>query len=136
MTRIIVDPFELNVASETLRSCAVESADIGTELWACAECPMPADINATVNALVSAADRVLDAAAAQLQVRANDLTNRAAIAANDPVTAATAASSPAASGVWGVIGGMDIVGGTSGPGFAVRRWRRPVRRHVDRRRWR
>jgi hypothetical protein len=119
MTMILVDPFELNTASETLRSCAAETADIGTQLWACAQCAMPAEINATVNALVATADRVLDATAANLSLRSTDLANRAAIAANDPVAASTVATSPTTSGVWGVIGGMNIVGGNSGPGFTI-----------------
>jgi hypothetical protein len=112
MTMILVDPLELNVLSETLRSCAAESADIGTQLWACAQCAMPADLDATINALVSAADRVLDATAANLNVRATDLANRAAIAANDPVAATSVATSVTTPGVLGVIGGMDIVGGS------------------------
>lgn len=119
MTMILVDPFELNAASETLRSCAAETADIGTQLWACAQCAMPAEINATVNALVATADRVLDATAANLGLRSTDLANRAAIAANDPVAAATVATSPATAGVWSVIGGMNIVGGNSGPDFTI-----------------
>ncbi|HZX55238.1 MAG TPA: hypothetical protein VFE86_11185 [Ilumatobacteraceae bacterium] len=112
MTMILVDPLELNVISQTLRNCAAESADIGTQLWACAQCAMPADLDAAINALVSAADRVLDDAAANLDARATDLANRAAIAANDPVAATNVATGVNTSAVPGVTGGMNIVGGS------------------------
>jgi hypothetical protein len=114
MTLIVVDPIELNVASETLRSCAAETADIGSQLWACAQCAMPPDLEAAINNIVSTGDRVLDGTAAVFQVRATDLANRAAIAANDPIAATSVATSPATAGVWGVIA-ATTVGGGGGP---------------------
>ncbi len=88
---IVIDPSELVAASDTLRSCAIESADIGTQLWSCAQCAMPGDIQGVVDQLVAAADRVLDEIGSQLSLRATDLANRAQIAANDSLVAANEA---------------------------------------------
>jgi hypothetical protein len=121
MTMIMVDPAELTATAETLRSCAIESADIGSQLWACAQCAMPPAINATVNDLVAAADRALDASAAHLRARASDLTNRAAIAANDPITASSVATAPTTTttSIGDILTGMNIVGGGSGSNFTI-----------------
>ena len=106
---ITVDPSELIAAAETLRSCAREAADVGTQLWSCAECSMPADLQGVVDQLVVAADRALDSVAAQLDARAVDLTNRASIAINDSLVAAT--GSTTLDGTWTTI----TVGGNVTP---------------------
>jgi len=111
MTMILIDPSELTVASETLRSCAAETADIGSQLWACAQCAMPPELAAAINNIVSTADRVLDATAAVFQLRATDIAMRAAIAANDPVAATSAATAPSTLAMGNVIGGMNVAGG-------------------------
>jgi hypothetical protein len=80
---IAVDPNELVATSETLRICSIEAAEIGTQLWACAQCPMPGDVQGLIDQLVVAVDRALDSVAAQLLNRAIDLTNRAVIALTD-----------------------------------------------------
>jgi hypothetical protein len=85
---ITIDPNELTVASETLRSCAAEAADIGSQLWACSCCVMPADLQGAVDGLVVVVDRALDALAARLDAQAGDLSNRAHIAATDSMAAA------------------------------------------------
>jgi hypothetical protein len=90
MTMIVVDAAELTLVAETLRSCAVQAADIGSQLWACVECPLPADVAATLGERVAAADRTLDATAVDLGVLATDVSNRASIAANDSLAAASA----------------------------------------------
>jgi hypothetical protein len=121
MTMIMVDPAELRATADTLRSCAIENADIGSQLWACAQCAMPPAIDATVNELVAAADRALDASAAHLQARAGDLMNRAAIAAHDPITATSVATAPATTttSIGDILTGMNIVGGSSGSNFTI-----------------
>ena len=85
---ITIDPNELVVASETLRSCAVESAEIGSQLAACACCPMPPELQHVVDQLVLAVDRALDSVSARLDAQAVDLSSRAQIAANDSLAAA------------------------------------------------
>jgi len=85
---ITIDPNELTAASETLHGCATEAADIGSQLWACSCCTMPADIQGVVDQLVVAVDRALDSVAARLDAQAVDLTNRAQIATTDSLAAA------------------------------------------------
>ena len=85
---ITIDPNELTTASATLHNCAVEAADIGSQLWACSCCAMPADLQGVIDQLVVAVDRALDAVAARLDAQAADLTNRAQIAATDSMAAA------------------------------------------------
>jgi hypothetical protein len=85
---ITIDPNELTVASDTLHSCAAEAADIGSQLWACACCVMPADVQGVIDQLVIALDRALDSVAARLDAQAVDLGNRAQIATTDSLAAA------------------------------------------------
>jgi len=87
---ITIDPNELAVASETLRSCAIESADIGSQLSACACCAMPPELQHVVDQLVVAVDRALDSVSARLDAQAVDLSARAQIAATDSLAAAGA----------------------------------------------
>jgi hypothetical protein len=89
--KITLDPTEMIAASETLRNCAVEAADIGSQLSACACCAMPADLQTAVDDLASTVDRALDSVAARLSAQAADLTNRAQIAASDSLPAAISA---------------------------------------------
>jgi len=94
---ITIDPNELLVTSATLHSCATEAADIGSQLRGCACCSMPPDLQAAVDALVVTTDRALDAVAARIDVQANDLVNRAQIAASDSLaTAGVLTEAPAA----------------------------------------
>jgi hypothetical protein len=110
--RIIVDPSELGIASETLRGCAVEAADIGSQLWSCAGCAMPPDIQQVVEQIVVASDRALDSVGEQLSGYSTDLANRAQIATTDSLTAAVAASTgTAVSSASGGVGSF-IIGGT------------------------
>ena len=88
---IMLDPTEMIAASETLRSCAIETAAIGSQLRGCACCPMPAAFQSVVDELVTVADRALDTVAARLGTAAADLTNRAQIAATDSLAAAASA---------------------------------------------
>ena len=85
---ITVDPSELIALSETLRTCAVEAAGIGSQLSACARCPMPADVQSAVDQLVVDADRALDSVATWLGAQAADLANRAQIASTDSLASA------------------------------------------------
>ena len=126
---ITIDPAELTVAAETLRSCAIEAADIGSQLWACAQCPMPADLRGVVDQLVVVVDRALDAVAVQLDARAVDLTNRAQIAATDSLAAATVGTAATPSiaveggslvGSW--LDGMDQPVVTTADGSLVDSW--------------
>ena len=114
---ITVDPTELSAASETLRSCAVEAADIGSQLWSCAQCPMPADIQPLVDGLVGATDRALDSVAARLGTFSVDLANRAQIATTDSLAAASVAVDPnsqlAATLTGGTLLGTSVIGGAN-----------------------
>ncbi|HZX55095.1 MAG TPA: hypothetical protein VFE86_10465 [Ilumatobacteraceae bacterium] len=85
---ITIDPNELTAASATLHNCAAEAAAIGSQLWACSCCAMPADLQGLIDQLVVTIDRALDALAARLDAQAVDLTNRAQIAATDSMAAA------------------------------------------------
>jgi hypothetical protein len=114
---ITIDPNELTVASETLRSCAAEAADIGSQLWACSCCVMPADLQGAVDGLVVVVDRALDALAARLDAQAGDLSNRAHIAATDSMAAAgvvvennTVTATAPGSVVYSTIGGASLTG--------------------------
>jgi hypothetical protein len=80
---ITIEPMELVATSETLRTCSIEAADIGSQLWACSQCPMPSDVQGAVDQLVGAVDRALDSVALALLTQALDLTRRALIAIND-----------------------------------------------------
>src|SRR4051812_47509022 len=102
--RITIDPNEMAAASETLRNCAVEAADIGTQLSASAACPMPAEVQNVVDQFVVTVDRALDEVAARLDAQATDLGMRAQIAAGDSLAAA---------GV--VVGGTGISAASGGP---------------------
>jgi len=88
---ISLDPTQMIAAAETLRNCAIEAADIGSQLSACACCAMPADVQPIVDELATTVDRALDSVAAGLSVQAADLTNRAQIAAGDSLSAAASA---------------------------------------------
>lgn len=114
---ITIDPAELMAAAETLRSCSIEAADIGTQLWACGQCPMPADLQVVVDQLVAVVDRSLDAVAAQLLAQSVDVTNRAMIALNDSLasTSAVVTTPPPSpsSAVESLFGGTMVFTGTN-----------------------
>jgi hypothetical protein len=114
MTTINVDPGELNATADLLRAGAAEAADIGTALWACADCPMPAQLRSLVDQLVAAADRALDVSAVQLGGWANDLANRAQIAYTDALTASSITSGYSGPPAVQVGAGAGLIGGGFG----------------------
>ena len=89
--RITVDPVELLAISESLRSCATEAADVGSQLQSCACCAMPAELQPLVDDLLMGADRALGSCAGQFSNYSVDLTDRAQIAATDSLAAAASA---------------------------------------------
>ncbi len=113
MTMIRIDPQELSAAASTIRSAAVETADIGAQLAACVSCPMPADVAPLVDQIVGTVDRILDQVAVWFNGEANDLSNRAALASSD----LAAAGSMADSG--GLYPSTMTLGGNSSPGFTI-----------------
>lgn len=113
-TTITVDPGELTATADLLRAGAAEAADIGTALWACADCPMPAQLRPLVDQLVASADRALDVSAMQLGSWANDLTNRAQIAYTDALTAASITSGYSGPPTVPLVGGAGLIGGSFG----------------------
>jgi hypothetical protein len=116
---ITLDPTELIAVSETLRTCSNETGDIGSQLWACAQCAMPPDLQAVVDQLVVAVDRALASVGTQLLVQALDLTRRALIAVNDSQTAtmtATSSASGPAVAAEAIFGGTMVIGGTNPAG--------------------
>jgi hypothetical protein len=114
MTTIDVDPGELNATADLLRAYAAEAADIGTALWACADCPMPAQLRSLVDQLVASADRALDVSAVQLGGWANDLANRAQIAYTDALTASSITSGYSGPPAVEVGAGAGLIGGGFG----------------------
>jgi hypothetical protein len=134
VTRIILDPSELTSVAATLRSVAVETAQVGSELAHCVACSMPADVEPIVQQIVATTDAILDEMARRMQTSANDLLVRAGVATNDSMTAASTASFSsgvsmptggafAASGSGGfggmTLGGMVLGGASSMPGVAA-----------------
>src|SRR3954447_17395702 len=123
---ITIDPNEMVTAATTLHNCAVEAADIGSQLTSSAAQAMPADLQYVVDQMVTTVDRALDAVAMRLDARAADLNARAQIAVNDSVAAAAAAGTPATFAVanangWSVDAGawMDPMSANVSAGFAV-----------------
>jgi hypothetical protein len=88
---IRIDPQEMIATAAALRGAASEVGDVGSQLRSCVNCPMPPQVEATVNQLISTSDQILDVIASRLTHDANDLTARAALAAHDPVAAASLA---------------------------------------------
>jgi hypothetical protein len=118
---ITVNPDELSAASETLRACAVEAADIGSQLWSCVGCAMPPDIRGTVDQIVATVDRLLDNAGSHFNLWATDLAGRAQIALTDSLTAGSMAGGPATAltaGAGAAIG-MGVIGGNSFGDFTI-----------------
>ena len=93
---ITIDPNEMVAAATTLHDCAVEAADIGSQLSSSAAQAMPPELQHVVDQMVVTVDRALDAVAIRLDAQSADLNARAQIAANDSVAAAAAAATPAA----------------------------------------
>jgi hypothetical protein len=118
---ITVDPDELSAASETLRACAVEAADIGSQLRSCVGCAMPPEIRATVDQIVATVDRLLDNSGSHFSLWATDLAGRAQIALTDSLTAGSMAGGPATAltaGAGAAIG-MGVIGGNSFGDFTI-----------------
>ena len=107
--RIIVDPNEMGAASTVLQQCAIELADVGSQLAACVDCPMPPAVSSDVNSLIAAVDVVLDRVSATLINEAIGLVGRGIIAALDSLAAA--------SGV--TLSSVGVIGGNSGPGYTI-----------------
>jgi hypothetical protein len=99
----------MGAASTVLQQCAIELADIGSQLAACVDCPMPPAVSGDVNALIAAVDVVLDRVGAHLINEAIGLVGRGIIAALDSLAAA--------SGV--TLSGVGVIGGNSGPGLTI-----------------
>ena len=130
---IRIDPAEMSAASDTLRSSATESADIGAQLWSCVQCAMPANIHSAVDQLIVAADRALDVSAGVVANWAGDLMRRGDLARNQsleaaittsPVVSATVPAGAIVGGgnpygtistgsAQGILGGTMTIGGTS-----------------------
>lgn len=118
---ITVDPAELSAASETMRACAVEAADIGSQLGSCVGCSMPPDIRASVDHIVATVDRLLDNSGSHFSMWATDLAGRAQIALTDSMTAGSMAGGPATAltvGAGAAIG-MSVIGGNSFGDFSI-----------------
>jgi hypothetical protein len=109
MTLISIDPSELTAVAGTVRSSAVEVADIGAALSSCVACAMPPDIESLVTQIVAVMDRILDEMARRLNVAAEDLLVRAGLASHASLTTASSAFGPGiadiAAGTTGLIGG-------------------------------
>lgn len=107
MTTIRIDPDELAGVASGVRGAAAEVADVGAALQGCCCAPMPPALEASVTRMVATADVVLDGIAVGLDGAATDLLDRAAVAGQDSLTAASAASGPAT----GVVPAGLVVGG-------------------------
>ncbi|MGB3410744.1 MAG: hypothetical protein WBA45_06060 [Microthrixaceae bacterium] len=118
MTTIRIDPNELVTAASALRSTAAELAEVGSQLTSCVQCPMPPSTQAEVATFVSTLDAIYDRIAVILNSWANDLGNRAAVAANDMATGASIGATPLASSITTTTMGMGFIGGGSS-GFTV-----------------
>lgn len=124
MSMIRIDPQELEAAASTMRGAAVELADIGSQLASCVSCPLPPDVEPIVTQYIGVMDRILDVISGWFSSEANDLTNRAAIASTDLVSAGSVATAGAAVG--SMVGGTVFssassmtIGGNSSQGFTV-----------------
>ena len=136
--RIVVDPIEMGAVSKVLQQCAVEVADIGSQLASCVDCPMPSAVAGDVNSLIATADVVLDRVGAALTNEAIGLVSRGIIAALDSLAAASGGPSLSGVGVIGgnsglgmtitsadgtsaqsLLGGVGVVGGNSGLGMTI-----------------
>lgn len=90
---IRLDPRELEVSSEVLRSCSTGLYEIGSSLSSCVVSPFPTDLEAATMALVRSVHDGLQRVAAEMGPMAADLQRRAAIAATD-LNAAVSVMSP------------------------------------------
>lgn len=107
--RIYIDPNEMGPASEVLQQCALELADVGSQLASCVDCPMPPAVSADVNAIISTVDVVLDRAGEALTNEAIGLVARGILAALDSLAAA--------SGV--TLSALGVIGGNTGAGLTI-----------------
>lgn len=89
MTRILIDPNELNAAASTLGACAKELADTGSQLSSNVGIAMPAAVEADLSALMRTADQLLDQLGAILHREAVGLARRSVVASLDSLAAAT-----------------------------------------------
>lgn len=112
MTKITLDPEELNTTATTLEQCSVELADIGSQLTGCVACPMPPEVDQVVGTLVATVDAILDRLGAVLHTEAVGLARRAVLAAIDSLAAATGSTRELVAAQAGV----DLVAiGSTGP---------------------
>src|SRR3954453_8972204 len=112
---ITIDPNEMVTAATTLHNCAVEAADIGSQLTSSAGYAMPADLQYVVDQMVTTVDRALNAVAMRLDAQAGELNQSAQIASNDSVAAAAAAGTPAVFGAANTNGWSVDAGGWMDP---------------------
>ncbi len=115
MAMIRIDPNEMTATASLLRSLAVEVAQICSEIPACCCCAMPPETESLVKQIVARLDVALDNVARDLGVEATNLSQRGGLAANDSLTAASAA----ATGTGLYPSSMTIGGGGTGLGFGA-----------------